>query len=101
MLVLSLLDSAPLLNRAWSRLSWIEHHFRTLKHLLATEACQVQGEDAYYRQLVLRLLAGLVLLDTACVLCRGRVTMEVIVFSRNPWNDTHFHGTSTWRPHRS
>jgi hypothetical protein len=33
---------------AWKRRSWIEHHFRMLKHLLATEACQVHGEDAYY-----------------------------------------------------
>ena len=57
--------TAPRLIRAWKRRSWIEHHFRTLKHLLATEACQVQGEDAYYGHLVLRLLAGLVLLYTA------------------------------------
>jgi hypothetical protein len=36
--------SAPRLIRAWGRRSWIEHHFRTLKHLLATGACQVQGK---------------------------------------------------------
>ena len=59
----------------------IEHSFRTLKHLLATEACQVHGEDAYYGYLVLRLLAGLVLLYTARRLFKGRVTMEEIVFS--------------------
>jgi hypothetical protein len=57
--------SAPHLIRAWHRRSWIEHTFRTLKHLLATEACQVQTEEAYYGHLVLRLLAGLVLLYTA------------------------------------
>jgi len=74
-------SSAPRLIRVWGRRSWIEHHFRTLKHLLATEACQVQDEDAYYGHLILRLLAGLVLLYTARVLCRGRVTMEAIVFS--------------------
>jgi hypothetical protein len=73
--------SAPRLIRAWGRRSWIEHSFRTLKHLLATEACQVPGEDAYYGHLVLRLLAGLVLLYTARVLFRGQITMEEIVFS--------------------
>jgi hypothetical protein len=52
-----------------------------LKHLLATEACQVQGEDAYDGHLVLRLLAGLVLRYTARRLLKGRVTMEEIVFS--------------------
>jgi hypothetical protein len=35
--------SAPRLIRAWKRRHWIEHCFRTLKHLLATEACQVRG----------------------------------------------------------
>jgi hypothetical protein len=73
--------TAPHLIRAWKRRSWIEHYFRTLKHLLATEACQVQGEDAYYGHLVLRLLAGLVLLYTARRLLKGHVTMEEIVFS--------------------
>ena len=38
---------APRLIRAWTRRSWIEDYFRTLKHLLATDACQVHGEDAY------------------------------------------------------
>jgi DDE superfamily endonuclease len=73
--------SAPRLIRAWSRRSWIEHTFRTLKHLLAAEACQVQTEDAYYGHLVLRLLAGLVLLYTACFRLQGRVAMEEMVFS--------------------
>jgi DDE superfamily endonuclease len=73
--------SAPRLIRAWSRRSWIEHTFRTLKHLLAAEACQVQTEDAYYGHLVLRLLAGLVLLYTARFRLQGRVTMEEMVFS--------------------
>ena len=73
--------TAPRLIRAWKRRSWIEHHFRLLKHLLAVEACQVHGEDAYYGHLVLRLLAGLALLYTARILCKGRVTMEEIVFS--------------------
>jgi hypothetical protein len=73
--------AAPRLIKAWRRRSWIEHSFRTLKHLLATEACQVPGETAYYGHLVLRLLAGLVLLYTARVLLKGRVTMEEILFS--------------------
>ena len=73
--------SAPRLIRAWRRRSWIEQSFRTLKHLLATDACQVQSEDAYYGHFVLRLMAGLVLLYTARVVCKGRVTMEELVFS--------------------
>ena len=73
--------SAPRLIRAWGRRSWIAHPCRTLKHLLATEACQVQGEAAYDGHLVLRLLAGLVLLYTARVLRKGRVTMEALIFS--------------------
>ena len=45
--------SAPRLIRAWKRRHWIEHCFRTLKHLLATGACQVHSEAAYYGHLVL------------------------------------------------
>jgi hypothetical protein len=73
--------TAPRLIRAWKRRSWIEYYFRLLKHLLATEACQVQTEDAYYAHFVLRLLAGLVLLYTSRVLFKGQVKMEEIVFS--------------------
>jgi hypothetical protein len=40
--------SSARLMRAWKRRSWIEHCFRTLKHLLATVACQVHSEDMYY-----------------------------------------------------
>ena len=72
--------SAPRLLRAWRRRSWIEPSFRTVKHLLATEACQVQSEDAYYGHFVLRLMAGLVLLYTARVVCKGQVTMEELLF---------------------
>jgi hypothetical protein len=57
-----------------------------LKHLLATEARQVQTEEAYDGHLVLRLLAGLVLFYTARFCLQGRVTMEAIVFSlKHPW----------------
>ena len=73
--------SAPWLIRRWRRRNWIEFVFRTLKHLLATEACQVHSEDAYYGHLVLRLMASFVLFYTSRVMCKGRVTMEEIVFS--------------------
>ena len=53
--------SAPQLIHRWRRRSWIAFVFRTLKHLLATESCQVHSEDAYYGHLVLRLMASFVL----------------------------------------
>src|SRR5262245_33967619 len=70
--------SGPRLIRAWKRRHWIEHCFRTLKHLLATGACQVQSEDAYHGHLVLRLIGCLVLFYTSRVICKGRLTMEEI-----------------------
>jgi hypothetical protein len=73
--------SGPRLIRAWKRRSWIEHCFRTLKHLLATGACQVHSENAYYGHLVLRLMGCLVLFYTSRVICKGRMTMEEIIFS--------------------
>ena len=73
--------SGPRLIRAWKRRHWIEHCFRTLKHLLATGACQVQSEDAYYGHLVLRLMGCLVLFYTSRVVCKRRLTMEEIIFS--------------------
>jgi len=45
--------SGPQLIRRWRRHHWIEFVFRVLKHLLATESCQVHSEDAYYGYLVL------------------------------------------------
>jgi hypothetical protein len=72
---------APRLLRAWKRRSWIEHCFRTLKHLLAAGACQVHREEAYYGHLVLRLMGCLVLFYTSRVVCKGRMTMEEILFS--------------------
>jgi hypothetical protein len=39
--------SAPHLRRRWRRRHGIELVLRTLKHLLATDACQVHSEDAY------------------------------------------------------
>jgi len=73
--------SAPRLIRAWRRRSWMAHHCRTRPHVLATAACQMQGEDASYGPLVWRRLASLGLLYTARVLFQGQVTMEEIVFS--------------------
>jgi hypothetical protein len=73
--------SAPQLIRRWRRRHWIEFVFRTLKHLLATEACQVHSEDAYYGHLVLRLMGCFVLFYTSRVICKGQVTMEEIIFS--------------------
>ena len=73
--------SAPRLIRAWKRRWWIEYCFRTLEHLLATGACQVQSEDAYYGHLVLRLMGCLVLFYTSRVICKGRLTMEEMIFS--------------------
>ena len=73
--------SAPQLIRRWRRRTWIEFVFRTLKHLLATEACQVQSEDAYYGHLVLRLMASFILFYTSRVICKGQLTMEEIIFS--------------------
>jgi hypothetical protein len=73
--------SAPQLIRRWRRRTWIEFVFRTLTHLLATEACQVHSEDAYYGHLVLRLMASFVLFYTSRVICKGRLTMEAIIFS--------------------
>jgi hypothetical protein len=73
--------SGPRLIGAWKRRHWIEHCFRTLKHLLATGACQVHSEAAYYGHLVLRLMGCFVLFYTSWVVCKGRLTMEEIIFS--------------------
>jgi hypothetical protein len=73
---LATVSSGPRLIRAWKRRSWIEHGFRTLKHLLATGACQVHSEEAYDSHLVLRLMGCFVLFYTSRVICQGRLTME-------------------------
>jgi hypothetical protein len=73
--------SGPRLIRAWKRRHWIEYCFRILKHLLASGACQVHSEDAYYGHLVLRLIGCLVLFYTSRVICKGRLTMQEIIFS--------------------
>jgi hypothetical protein len=73
--------SGPRLIRAWKRRHWIEYCFRTLKHLLAAGACQVHSEAAYYGHLVLRLMGCFVLFYTSRIICKGRLTMEEIIFS--------------------
>lgn len=82
--------SAPGLIRRWRRRDGIEHCFRTLKHLLAAEACQGHREDAYYGHLVLRLRGGFILCYTARGLCTGGVTMAEIVLSlKHYWRLVH------------
>jgi hypothetical protein len=71
---------APQLLRRWRRRTWIAFVFRTLKHLLATEACQVHSENAYYGHLVLRLIGSFILFYPSRVICKGRLTMEEIIF---------------------
>jgi hypothetical protein len=73
--------SAPQLIRRWRRRTWIAFVVRTLKHLFATEACQVHSEDAYYGHLVLRLMGCVVLFYTSRVICKGQMTMEESIFS--------------------
>src|SRR5688572_33053040 len=73
--------SGPVLIRRWRRRHWIEFVFRVLKHLLATESCQAHSEDAYYGHLVLRLMGSFVLFYTSRVVCKGRLTMEEMIFS--------------------
>jgi hypothetical protein len=52
-----------------------------LKHLLATRACQVQSEDAYYGHLVLRLMGCFVLMYASRVVCKRQLAMEETIFS--------------------
>ncbi len=73
--------SGPRLIRAWKRRHWIEYCFRTLKHLLAAGVSQGHREEAYYGHLVLRLMGCFVLFYTSRVICKGRLTMEEIIFS--------------------
>lgn len=78
---------ATRLLRVWSRRNLIEQVFRILKHLLATDACQVHSEDAYYGHLVLRLMASFVLYYTSHVLFKGRITMDEMIFDlKHHWS---------------
>jgi hypothetical protein len=78
---------ATRLLRVWSRRHLIEQVFRTLKHLLATDACQVHSADAYYGHLVLRLMASFVLYYTSRVILKGRVTIDEMIFNvKHHWS---------------
>lgn len=98
LLCLSTEISAPRLLRAWKQRHGIEQVFRTLKHLLATEACQAHSEDAYYGHLVLRLMAGFILFYTSRVIFKGQVSMEEIVFSlKHYWATVNFEPLELYR----
>lgn len=78
---------ATRLLRLWARRHWIAQVFRTLKHLFATDACQVHSEDAYDGHLVLRLMACFALFYTSRVLFKGQVTMDQMVFNlKHHWS---------------
>src|SRR5262249_37035414 len=82
--------AATRLLRIWSRRHLIEQVFRTLKSLLATDACQVHNEDVYYGHLVLRLIACFVLYYTSRVIFKGRVTMDEMVFNlKHHWSSVN------------
>src|SRR5688572_33333732 len=75
------------LLRLWSRRTLIEQVVRTLKSLLATDACQVRSENAYYGHLVLRLIASFVLHYTSRILFKGRVSMDEMIFNiKHHWS---------------
>ena len=81
---------ATRLLRVWSRRHLIEPVFRTLKHLFATDACQVRSEDAYYGHLVLRLIASFVLYYTSRVIFKGRVTIDEMIFDvKHHWSSVN------------
>ncbi len=67
----------------WWRRHWIDQVFRTLKHLLATAACNMHRENAYDEQLVLRLMASFILFYTSRVVHKARGTMDETVFNLN------------------
>jgi hypothetical protein len=70
----------PQLSCRWRRRHGIACVLRVLRHLGATEACQVHREDADSGYLVLRLMARCVLFSPSRVVCKGRLTREEIIF---------------------
>lgn len=78
---------ATRLLRVWARRNLLAQVFRLLKHLLATDACQVHSEAASYGHLVLRLLASFVLYYTSRVLFKGHVTLDEMIFNlKHHWS---------------
>jgi hypothetical protein len=71
--------SSVRLIQAYDRRFWIEWCFRTLKHLLATDACQTCDEDAYFGHLVLRLIGFTALTYTVRRLLRAHQSMEHVL----------------------
>jgi hypothetical protein len=58
----------------------------SLKHLLATGACQAHSEEACYGYLILSLTGVFVLFYTSRVMCKGRLRTEEIIFSlKHDW----------------
>jgi hypothetical protein len=53
----------------------------SLKHLLATGACQAYSAEAYHGHLVLGPTGCFVLFCTSRVMCKGRLRTEEIIFS--------------------
>jgi hypothetical protein len=51
------------------------------KRARADRALSLPNEEAYYGPLVLRLMGSFVLFYTSRVVCKGRLTMEEIIFS--------------------
>jgi hypothetical protein len=51
------------------------------KRARADRALSLPNEEAYYGHLVLRLMGCFVLFYTSRVICKGRMTMEEIIFS--------------------
>jgi hypothetical protein len=78
---------ATRLLRVWARWPLSEQGFGPLTPLLATDACQVRGAEAYYGHLVLRLRASFVVYYTSRSICKGRVTLDEMIFDlRHPWS---------------
>jgi len=96
-------------RKCWERVTHVHIFFNhkrpTLKHLLATGACQVHSEDAYYGHLVLRLMGCLVLFYSSRVICKGRMTILIERKSQDcfdiktedaiPWHNNTAEGSIT------
>ena len=81
---------ATRLLRLWSRRHWMAQVCRTLKHLFATDACQVHSDDADSGHLVCRLMACFVLFSTSRVIFKGHVTMDEMGFNlTHHWASVH------------
>lgn len=90
LMTLDLEIPATRLLRLWSRRTLIEQVFRTLKSLLATDACKIRNEDAYYGHLVLRLMASFILHYTSRILFKGKMSMDEMIFNlKHHWSSVN------------